>query len=363
MAKMKKVPSAHAEVSLLNNELVKFSGDPAKKEPRRFEMLLYTGGRVSLGWWGDVVIDLSGVTTRNQMPIFRNHDPNQIAGYSDKVTKDEAGLKVAGTLSGVTEDGRQVADLADEGFPWQASMGLRIKSVEEVQQGAFAEVNGRAEQGPVSIFRKSKLTEGSFVPLGADDKTNAQVFAGTVAGEVDIEEVCSSPRKENEKMDEPKKEQVIPAPAPAALTVDVLKRDHAELANTLIAEGQAAERVRIGKIRKAALAGQDELVGKLIDEGSTYEQALERILAEGKTRMSANLAALKDGAAPLVGKIDPAPSKPAAPADAKLDAALQEWNASAELRSSYGVEPGMDADKVEVLKGFYFATKGIKPVQ
>lgn len=167
-------------------------------------------------------------------------------------------------------------------------------------------------------------------------------------------------------MEQPKeKEQTVtpPAPAAAALTVDVLKRDHAELANALVAEGQSAERVRIGKIRKAALAGQDELVGKLIDEGSTYEQALERILAEGRDRMKTNLAALKDGASPLVGKIDPAPSKPAAPADAKLAAALQEWDASAELRASYGVEPGLDADKVEVLKGFYLASKGIKPVQ
>jgi hypothetical protein len=374
----KRIDARNSVVELGLGSAIQFAAGTEKNKLRQFEMTLYTGKRVSLGFfWGEVVIDLAGVKTRDKMPMLQNHQRDRIAGYSSKVSAGlKTGLAVEGYLSASTEAGREISSTADEGFPWQASVGLSVKSIEEVKQGESAEVNGRSEPGPVIILRKTIATEGSFTPLGADDDTKVAVFAGEVAGEVDVEVLNS--RKENNMPEDKNPAQIAP-PVQAALSVETLKRDHQPLAQSLLDEGKAqgakAERERISKIRSSALTGQDELVDRLVKDGASFAEAAEQLLADARERTGKALAQLKTQAAPPVGQPEPAtPSATAAapkPEDSKLvavelsdeesvrfAAVMKKWRTDAELRSEFGVVEGVSDKHAEARLRMYLAAEG-----
>lgn len=145
---------------------------------RRFKMLAYTGARVS-GGFNDIIIDLAGVTLGAQRkPILLSHDPAKIVGFSESATIDGDGIRLEGVLSSATEAGREVAATADEGFPWEASVGIAVDKAVRLDDGEEREVNGKMHKGPLTIIQKSRLREVSFVPNGADAKTRVAVFSG-----------------------------------------------------------------------------------------------------------------------------------------------------------------------------------------
>lgn len=141
-------------------------------KPRRFDMVAYTGAPVTRAF-GSAVFDLSAVELPpgGRLPILLNHDDNQIVGYADQV---QVGDQI--TMSGVicdTEHGRKVAKLADQGFTWQASIGIQVHEWTAVKEGETVRCNGRDLDGPVYMGSKTRLLEASFVPAGADNHTRA----------------------------------------------------------------------------------------------------------------------------------------------------------------------------------------------
>jgi hypothetical protein len=143
---------------------------------RAFEMDAYTGAPVDT-YFGLEVIDLKGLELPGKaFPILRDHSRSQPVGYSSKAEVGAKGLVVAGKLT-TNEGGAEVARLSDEGFPWQASVGVRVLRVEEVKQGDSKTVNGRKLAGPLMVITKSRLMECSFVPLGADGATSARALS------------------------------------------------------------------------------------------------------------------------------------------------------------------------------------------
>lgn len=152
--------------------LAEISKTETPTSPRKFRMAAYTGAPVQT-WIGAMVIDLAGLSIGEQKkPILRQHDPNRIAGFSESI-KIDSGLLIEGTLSSSTESGKEIAALSDEGFPWQASVGIDIGALEELMPGGNRTVNGRTFNGPGYIVTQSSLRESSFVPLGADGATSA----------------------------------------------------------------------------------------------------------------------------------------------------------------------------------------------
>ena len=150
--------------------------------PRRFAGVGYSGEKITgHPYWGTVAFDLSGMEVPDPMPILLGHDPDKIVGFSQSHSRGNDGLKLEGVLSKTTEYGRQVEALSDEGFPWQMSVRIKPSVIEEVMPDAFAEVNGRTLAGPAYIFRKSKVSETSFTPIGWDDKTSATALSLTTS--------------------------------------------------------------------------------------------------------------------------------------------------------------------------------------
>jgi hypothetical protein len=145
--------------------------------PRTFDMVAYTGDVVDTKH-GPVVVDLAGLEVNTQRkPVLREHKRDLIVGQSKAIVNDGVQVRVTGTISQRTAAGREVLELAEEGFPWQASMGLGVKVVEPVRDGKTVSVNGRTLTGPLTVLRKTILKENSFAPLGADGATSAAVFS------------------------------------------------------------------------------------------------------------------------------------------------------------------------------------------
>lgn len=153
--------------------------DQDKPRLPRFSMVAYTGGpmRVS-GWRYPVIVDLAGLAIPSQnRPIRFGHDMQSGVGHSDAIRVENGQLVAAGVVSRDTAAAKEIVVSARNGFPWQASIGAAVEEFEFVKDNQKTIVNGREFSGPVNVVRRSTLGEISFVDLGADGQTSAQVAA------------------------------------------------------------------------------------------------------------------------------------------------------------------------------------------
>ncbi len=155
------------------------SGKDAAAQPARFSIVGYTGGVMTTSSWGrPIVIDLAGLDISGKSrPALLGHDTSKIVGHTEKIGVVDGELHLEGVVSGVGDASREVVESSRNGFPWQASVGVEPRTIEEVPGGKKARANGRVFNGPVDIVRTGRLNEISFVALGADDDTLA-VAAG-----------------------------------------------------------------------------------------------------------------------------------------------------------------------------------------
>ena len=157
-------------------------GEPDPGRTRPFSMVAYTGGIMRIaGWYTPVIIDLQGLVFSAPMTMLGNHnsDPDWVAGTATKIEVIDNQLLIAGEIfgTGTTPMAEKIVRLSEAGMKWQASVGVEAVTVESVQPGKKAEANGQTFTGPVLIARKSNLRETSFVVIGADEKTSANIAA------------------------------------------------------------------------------------------------------------------------------------------------------------------------------------------
>lgn len=160
-------------------DLAAQAADGKEKSPT-FAGTGYTGGTLALGWGAPVVIDLEGMKVPNQrMPALLAHDTSRIVGHTEKVEVTQKRLYVSGAMSQVGDAAGEVIARGKENFPWQMSVGANIDAPPEyIPRGESAKANGRNFDGPLYMVRKSTLGEISFVAVGADMGTSANVAAG-----------------------------------------------------------------------------------------------------------------------------------------------------------------------------------------
>jgi hypothetical protein len=164
-------------------ELIEAAKDSDSKL-KKFKIVSYTGGKIRQRFsMYPIVIDLSGMkVTAKSRPILREHDRSKIVGHTDNINISNSRITLAGTLSGSNQYSREVSESAQNGFPWQASIGATSDQFDFIDKGNKVTVNGRNFNGPVYVARKSVLQEVSFVALGADDNTSAKVAATLIEG-------------------------------------------------------------------------------------------------------------------------------------------------------------------------------------
>jgi hypothetical protein len=277
---------------------------PDQAEVRRqFAITAYTGKELDT-WFGRLVIDVDGIATKEKMPVLREHARDRVVGYGQSY-KDNGALYVAGEFSKSTRDAREVLALADEGYPWQASVAVWPQKVMNLKDEKMrATVNGREFSGPAEVWLESKVGEVSFVSLGRDDDTAAIVLsAGT--DDVPVEIVNPQPIKEEFDME---------------FTLENLTKEAPELLAQIKKEsfdqGVSQERGRVSEI--LAADGDAEVAKKAIADGTPAGECFKLFFQAEKQKRADGLRELAQQATPPQGAEEPPVPPPAEPAHLQL---------------------------------------------
>ncbi len=145
--------------------------------PRQFSGVAHSG--LPFSYWDMMaVVDLSSVSSHERLPVLMLHDRDKRAGWGELTIVNQ--MEINGQLLN-NQHGREVADDADAGFPWQLSAHLESDTVNELAHGETAIVNGQTVTGPMLILRNSVCCEVSFTPTGVDTNTYAMVLSDSGA--------------------------------------------------------------------------------------------------------------------------------------------------------------------------------------
>jgi len=224
------------------------SSDGALKLPR-FSMLAYSGGPMRVGGWRyPVVVDLAGMSIPSQyLPIRFGHDSGSGVGHADSIRVENGKLVATGVISRDTAVAKEVVASAKNGFPWQASIGAGVEQHEFISEGQSAQVNGRSFSGPINIVRKSVLGEISFVDLGADTSTSANVAASAAQNK----ETSVVEKNTNTAVADPVAEirAKLAAETDRVVAIHKVASKHPELAAQAIREGWDQTRTELEVMR------------------------------------------------------------------------------------------------------------------
>lgn len=145
----------------------------------KFKGVAYSGQPIDYhSGYQNLITDVNSISFKEKLPIFLHHDPTKIAGYATIKVVDNKILIEDGQISKSTESGKEVLNLAKEGFSWEFSIGYSydFEKIEDIKSGIETEINGYPVTGPATIIKDSWLQEVSFVPVGADKQTVAEIF-------------------------------------------------------------------------------------------------------------------------------------------------------------------------------------------
>lgn len=149
------------------------------KKGRQFRSIAYSGDLIeNHPFWGNLIFDTANLRAKGQIPILLNHDHSKIVG-SGSLRVDNSAIVVDGKIFHTSEHGKTVQNFADEGFEWQQSVHIEPEFIEKVPANKKVMVNSKEIKldKDLTIFRNSIIKEVSFVPLGADSNTSANVFS------------------------------------------------------------------------------------------------------------------------------------------------------------------------------------------
>ena len=140
--------------------------------------LAYSGGKMRLfAWSKPVVVDLSGMTVPESVPLLANHENHTLGRIGVVNAKAEDGhLVMSGEIVAGGELAEEIVAQGKAGADWQLSIGAEVEAAELVQEGKRT-VNGAEHDAPFYHVTKSTLREVSVVAVGADRSTHMTVTA------------------------------------------------------------------------------------------------------------------------------------------------------------------------------------------
>jgi hypothetical protein len=136
----------------------------------------YSGGPVSLRDYGyeyPMIYNIAGIEHKNSIPmLFEHWEP---IGHSTSLVKTNSNLSGKGVTSYPSPARETVAEALKNGFPFEASMGLRITNKEDItflKNGIKRSINNREVTGPMYVAERSILKEKTVTMSGRDSDTN-----------------------------------------------------------------------------------------------------------------------------------------------------------------------------------------------
>lgn len=257
-------------------------------QSEQFFIKAYTGAVVDT-FFGKLVFDIAGMSAKPTIPILREHERDRVVGYGSG-NANAGSFDVVGKFSKHTKDAIECAQLADEGYPWQASVGIRPGKVRVLSAKESATVNGSLVNGPAEIWTQSEVGEVSFVSLGADNNTSISTFSDSAIGEVEAE---------LETSDEAPPQETIKEELP--MTKDELLAAHPEIAAELKDDGVKAERTRVMAILSES-TDHMPVLKQAIELGIPADGIFKALYEAEKNLKASGLQKLADQAPPNVGQ-------------------------------------------------------------
>ena len=152
--------------------------DAAEREtgniaPRQFSGVAHSG-QVFSRHGERFIVDLSNLKFREKTGVLLEHNPNEKVGVGT-LNIGEQGLIIHGSLLN-TEQAQHIAQTADDGFPWELSAHIQSERQEQVNSGDVV-VNGLTVSAPITVLRDCVVREVSFVAVGADAHTHAEILS------------------------------------------------------------------------------------------------------------------------------------------------------------------------------------------
>lgn len=161
------------KIKLSSNSALAFQDQDGK---RRFSGIANSGKPFGYGAY-QTVVDFDGIQIKPKTAVLIEHNPHKACGVATlSVDKLSGSLKAEGVLMN-NEHGKYIAELADDGFPWEMSIYVQSARYEELSAGATTVVNGNTVTGPCVIMRDCAVREVSFTPVGVDSQTQAIVLS------------------------------------------------------------------------------------------------------------------------------------------------------------------------------------------
>ena len=271
---------APRELTLLADIQIEAAAPGADGQPariRKFHMDAYTGGALTLtGWRFPVVVDLDGLTIRGGAKVYLDHNRTARVGHLEAVNTLGGRLQVTGVVSSTSPAAREVVADADNGYPWQASIGASVQQVDFVGEGKTVTVNGKEFAGPLNVARRSSLSEVSFVGNGADDQTSASIAAKAAKERENMDTVS----KESTEVVEGQEATTVQATQAVTATVEAAQpaaavqvaqpvaetREPVEAVADIRAQALAETR-RVAAVRRVCAGRHAEIEAKAIEEG------------------------------------------------------------------------------------------------
>ena len=215
---------------------------------RTFKGVANSGKPFGYGGY-QAVVDLAELSHKASVPVLLEHSTLKMAGVcSLSVTAD--GLIAEGSLLS-NEFGTQIAEAADQGFPWEMSVYAQAESYEELAAGAVLSVNGNEVTGPAVILRRCTIREVSFTAVGVDSETEAVVLSDGSP----LPDIFKQPLELSMTPDEKKAFDDLKA------EVDTLKAEKAE-AEKKLKEAEAAAKKNQVKAKLSAAGFKESEDGK-----------------------------------------------------------------------------------------------------
>ena len=254
--------------------------------------LAYGGGKMRLfGWSHPVVVDLSGMTVPESVPLLANHENHTLGRVGLVRAKIADGhLAMSGEIVAAGELAEAIVAQGKAGADWQLSIGAEVEAAELVQNGK-RKVNGVEHDAPFYHVTKSTLREVSVVAVGADRSTHMKVTAKLELKGNSIMEPEKTITGAGEQKTEtpaapatPKAATAAAAPAepPKTVTAGAAVEKPAEPmpdAKAIAAEAVRAERDRVTMIKVTCGSEFPEIEAKAIAEGWNKAQVNEAVLA------------------------------------------------------------------------------------
>ena len=146
------------------------------EESRTVQAIIATETPVSEFDWNRMevvprVLLTSGAEMPSQVPLQDSHERSSVVHTLGSIRnlKRESGVGVTGTLS-FSSTSTDAFTKVREGHITDVSAGFNILSETYIPAGKREKIDGQTFEGPIKVATKWRLSEGSLVPIGADEQ-------------------------------------------------------------------------------------------------------------------------------------------------------------------------------------------------